>query len=342
MHRRQFLALSAAAAATPMVSSCDSGPEKFPVTTKPGFTQSAFGPESTAEEVTEGLDLSGKNVLVTGCNSGLGYETMRVLALRGAHVIGTGRTVEKARDACASVEGKTTPMVLELTDFNSILNCANEVLKLGIPLDTLICNAGISGRQEKQLVHGIEKAFLVNYLGHFLLVNKLISAVAAAEQGRIVHLSSSAAYTRPLAAGIRFESLGESNGGVEYDSWEYYGQSKLACALFSLKLAKKYEDTNITSNALHPGFVQTNIDRGQKWYIRTAFKVLGPLIAKTVEEGAATTCYAASHPSMANVSGQFLYDSNVVSIGGNNHLEDHALADRLWEYSEALLADYLS
>jgi NAD(P)-dependent dehydrogenase (short-subunit alcohol dehydrogenase family) len=342
MHRRQFLTLSAAIVATPMVSSCDSGPEKFPVVIKPNFTQSGFGPKSTAEEVTEGLDLSGKNVLVTGCNSGLGYETMRVLALRGAHVIGTGRTVEKARDACASVEGNTTPMVLELTDFNSIVNCAKEVLKLGIPLDMLICNAGISGRQEKQLVHGIEKAFLVNYLGHFLLVNKLISAVAAAEQGRIVHLSSSAAYTRPLAAGIRFDSLGESDGGVEYDSWEYYGQSKLACALFSLKLAEKYADTNITSNALHPGFVQTNIDRGQEWYIRTAFKVLGPFIAKTLEEGAATTCYAASHPNMANISGQFLYDSNVVAIGGDNHLENHALADRLWEYSEELLADYIS
>ena len=341
MDRRQFLALSAATAAAPVVSGCSSGPEKFPITLKPGFTDSGFNPESTAEQVTAELDLSGKNILVTGCNSGIGHETMRVLAMRGAHVIGTGRTVEKARKACDNVEGNTTPLVLELTDFDSILQCANDFLKLGIPLDALICNAGISGRQEKELVHGIEKAFLVNYLGHFLFVNKLIPAVAAADQGRIVHVSSTAAFTRPLAAGIRFDSLGESNGGVEYDSWEYYGQSKLANALFSLKLSKKYAGTGITSNALHPGLVNTNIARDMDWKFRTAFKVLGPFIAKNVGEGAATTCYAASHPDMAGVSGQFLYDSNVVSIGGDHHLENHDLADRLWAYSENLLEKHL-
>ncbi|TQV81026.1 SDR family NAD(P)-dependent oxidoreductase [Exilibacterium tricleocarpae] len=341
MHRRQFLKLSTAAVATSTLPGCDTGPEKFPVMLAPGFTDSGFGPESTAEEVTQELDLTGKNVLVTGCNSGLGYETMRVLALRGAHVIGTGRTVEKATNACASVTGNTTPVVLELTDFESILNCANDVLKLGIPLDALICNAGIAGQQEKQIVHGIEKAFLVNYLGHFLLVNKIISAVEASKQGRIVHVSSTAAYTRPSAAGIRFDSLGESNGGVEYDPWEYYGQSKLANALFSLKLANKYQGTSVTSNALHPGFVRTNIARDADWSTKAMFNVLGLFIAKNVGEGAATTCYAASHPNMANVTGQFLYDSNVVTIGGTHHLENNALADRLWEYSENLLGEYL-
>lgn len=342
MQRRTFLGLSAAAATAPLISSCGSDPDEFPVTLKPGFKDSGFGAKSTAEEVSAGLDLSGKNMLVTGCNSGIGYETMRVLALRGAHVIGTGRTLEKASTACDSVAGKTTPLSLELTDFDSVIRCANDVTALGLPLDALICNAGISGRQEKQVVNGIEMAFLVNYLSHFLLVNKLIPAVAAAEPGRIVHVSSRAAYTRPTSAGIRFDSLGESNGGLEYDSWEYYGQSKLANALFSIKLAEKYAESGISSNALHPGFVKTNIARGQGWLLETAFEVLGPLITKNVEEGAATTVYAACHPQMNDVSGEFLSDVKVVSVGGEHHLENLELAEELWAYSEGLLGEYLS
>ncbi|MEM7358217.1 MAG: SDR family NAD(P)-dependent oxidoreductase [Pseudomonadota bacterium] len=342
MQRRQFLSLSAAAATAPLLSSCVGDPDEFPVSLKSGYKASGFGAKSTAEEVSEGIDLSGKTMLITGCNSGIGLETMRVLALRGAHVIGTGRTLEKASAACESVEGKTTPLALELTDFDSVVDCAARVSELGLPLEALICNAGISGRQEKTVVNGIEMAFLVNYLSHFLLVNKLIPQVAAAQQGRIVHVSSRAAYTRPTAAGIRFDSLGESDGGLEYDSWEYYGQSKLANALFSIKLAEKYANTNITSNSLHPGFVKTNIARGQGWLTETAFEVVGPLITKNVEEGAATTVYAASHPQMADVSGQFLSDVDVVSVGGQHHLDNLKLAEELWTYSEGLLADYMS
>lgn len=341
MNRRQFLSLSAATTVAPVLSGCSDGNENFPVSIKAGFPDSGFGPDSTAEQVTQGLDLTGKTMLVTGCNSGIGFETMRVLALRGAHVIGTGRTLEKAASACASVEGSTTPLPLELTDFDSVTNCARQVQGLGLPLDALICNAGISGRKDRQVVNGIEMAFLVNHLGHFLLVNKLLPAVMAAEQGRIVHVSSRAAYRRTPPEGIRFNTLGESDGGFEYDSWEYYGQSKLANALFSRKLAQKLAGTNATSNALHPGFVKTSIARGQGRLTELAFEVLGPLITKNVAEGAATTCYAASHPQLAQVSGQFLFDSNVVSIGGTHHLENDAMADKLWKVSVDLLGDYL-
>jgi len=342
MHRRQFLNLSAAAAASPLLTACEGEPEQYPVSLKSGFTASGFGPESTAEEVTQGIDLTGQTMLVTGCNSGIGFETMRVLSLRGAHIIGTGRTKQKAIDACAKVGGKTTPLTLELTSFDSVLACVNDVQALGLPLDGLICNAGISGRQEKQTVNGIEIAFLVNYLSHFLFVNKLLPSVTAAKQGRIVHVSSRAAYTRPGQEGIRFDSLGEDNGGVEYDSWEYYGQSKLANALFSRKLAKILAATNATSNSLHPGFVKTGIARGQGKLTEIAFDIAGPLITKNVAEGAATTCYAATHPQLAKVSGEFLYDSDVVNIGGDHHLENDALADELWRVSEEMLGDHLN
>ena len=342
MHRRQFLNLTAATAATPLLFGCSGEPEEFTVSIKPGFADSGFTPESTAEDVTKGLDLTGKTMLITGCNSGIGLESMRVLAMRGAHVIGTGRTMEKAAAACASVDGKTTPLTMELTDFQSVLECASQVQALGLPLDALICNAGISGRLEKQVANGIEMDFLVNYLSHFLFVNKLLPVVAAAQQGRIVHVSSRAAYTRPPPEGIRFNTLGESNGGFEYDSWEYYGQSKLANALFSRSLAQKFAGTNITSNALHPGFVKTSIARGQGRLTEIAFDIAGPLFTKNLEEGAATTCYAASHPDLAKANGEFLFDSNVVAIGGKHHLENDALAERLWTVSEEMLGAYLS
>ena len=130
---------------------------------------SAFGKRSTAEEVTAGMDLSGKTALVTGCNSGLGEETLRVLALRGAHVIGAARTLEKAEKACAGVEGKTTPLAVELTDLPGIVAAAQQVVDMGAPLDMLILNAGIMQLPELQLVHGVERQFAVNHIGHFLL-----------------------------------------------------------------------------------------------------------------------------------------------------------------------------
>ena len=342
MHRRHFLNLSAATATAPLLSGCGGEPEGFPVSIKSGFTDSGFTPESTAEDVTKGLDLTGQTMLVTGCNSGIGYEAMRVLALRGAHVIGTGRTIEKAVAACANVVGKTTPLTLELTNFQSVLDCASQVQALGVPLDALICNAGISGRKQKQVVNGIEIAFLVNYLSHFLFVNKLLPIVTAAKQGRIVHVSSRMAYRDTPPEGIRFNTLGESNGGFEYDSSEFYGQSKLASALFSRKLAQKLSGTNVTSNALHPGFVKTGIARGQGRLTEIAFDIVGPLITKNVAEGAATTCFAACHPLLAKVSGEFLLDSNVVTVGGTHHLENDALADRLWSVSEEMLGNALS
>lgn len=342
MRRRQFLTLSAATAASPTLTGCSSSEEEPLESLKPGFNVSGFGPESTAEEVTMGLDLSGKTALITGCNSGLGLESMRVLALRGAHVIGTGRTLQKAKMACDSIPGKTTPLAMELTDFDSISRCADEVMGLGLPLDILLLNAGISGGVERRTVNGIELAFLVNYLGHFLLTNQVKSAVEQAAAGRIVHVSSRAAYQTAPSEGIRFDTLGESDGGYEYNVLENYGQSKLANALFSLKLAQKFSETSVTSNSLHPGFVQTGIDRGLSGWRRFLFGAARTVVAKTVEEGAATQCYAATHPSIAGVTGQYLVDANVVRVDVPNHMEDMELADQLWDYSEQLLTGYLA
>ncbi|RLB42094.1 MAG: oxidoreductase, partial [Deltaproteobacteria bacterium] len=108
-----------------------------------GKGPSGFGYGSTAEEVTDGLDLSERTIMLTGCNSGIGKETLRVLAKRGAHVIAAARTVDKAQAACDDVGGETTPVACELSEPASVQACAARVTELGRPLDAIICNAGI-------------------------------------------------------------------------------------------------------------------------------------------------------------------------------------------------------
>jgi NAD(P)-dependent dehydrogenase (short-subunit alcohol dehydrogenase family) len=329
--------LGAASAAAPLLAACSGDPPE--VTLDDSLPLSPFGAESTAEEVTEGLDLSGRAVLVTGCNSGLGYETLRVLALRGAHVIGTGRTLEKAEVACASVDGETTPLALELTDFQSAVDCAAAVRALGVELDALICNAGINTFGELELVDGIEKIFVVNFLGHFVLVNQLLPMMVGAGTGRIVHVSSRAAYRQAPPEGIDFDNL---RGEGAFDAEQAYGRSKLANALFSLELASRLEGTGVTSNAVHPGLVKTNIARTAPFILRKAFDLLGPVIAKTPAQGAATQVYVATAPALAGVSGAYFEDCNPVHVSGAHHMTDTAMARRLWAVAAEMTADYLA
>jgi NAD(P)-dependent dehydrogenase (short-subunit alcohol dehydrogenase family) len=333
--RRQFLGLAGAGAAAPLLHGCSG--DKPVVSLDRRFPIGPFGADSTAEEVTEGLDLSGSTALVTGCNSGLGYETMRVLALRGAHVIGTGRTLEKAATACASVAGNTTPVALELSDFDSVVACAQSVRDMGIRLDMLICNAGINTFGELELVNGIEKIFVVNYLGHFVLVNQLLPMMLSAGSGRIVHVGSRSGYTQAPAVGIDFDNL---RGEKEFDSGEAYGRSKLANALFSLALAERLEGTGVTSNVVHPGLVVTDIARTAPAFLRLAFEWLGPLFAKTPAEGAATQVYVATNPLLDGVNGAYFEDCNPVTVSGDHHMFDGAMAQRLWSEAQSMTSGY--
>ncbi len=335
MRRRQFLGLTAGTAAVPVLVGCGSDTE---VTVDQSLPVGPFGAQSTAEEVTLGMDLSGKTALVTGCNSGLGFETMRVLALRGAHVIGTGRTLEKARVACDSVDGNTTPLALELSDFQSAVDCAGAVAEMGEGLDMLICNAGINTFGELELVDGIEKIFVVNVLGHFVLVNRLLPIMREQDSGRVVHVASRSAYRQAPAEGIDFDNL---RGEGEFDAGEAYGRSKLANALFSLELARRLDGTGVTSNSVHPGLVSTNIARTAPTLVRRAFHMLGPLIAKTPAEGAATQVYVATSPTLAGVSGAYFEDCNPVIVSGEHHLYDAPMAARLWQEAEEMTSAYL-
>jgi NAD(P)-dependent dehydrogenase (short-subunit alcohol dehydrogenase family) len=296
--------------------------------------RSTFAPDATAEQVTEGIDLTGKTIVVTGCNSGIGLETMRVLALRGAHVVGTARTLERGQEACASIQGKATPVVLELSDFDSVVACAAAIRALDTPLDALICNAGVLQMQLQQ-VRGMEMQFVVNHLGHFIFVNRLLDRVVAAPQGRVVVVGSMA-HAQVPPGGIQFDNL--SGQGWERQA---YGHSKLANGLFSFELAKRLGGTRATSNSLHPGVVATNIMRNLNFTPPAGGGGGGGGFAfEQPAQGAATSCYLASHPSLAGVTGLYFVDCNPVEPSAAQ--KDPALAARLWQVSEELTRPYLA
>jgi NAD(P)-dependent dehydrogenase (short-subunit alcohol dehydrogenase family) len=307
--RRQVLAALAASAV----------PGSFAAT-----PYSRFGPASTAEEVTEGVDLSGKTAVVTGCSSGIGFETMRVLALRGAHVIGTARTLEKGEEACAQVKGRTSPVVLELTDFQSVVACAERIRMLSSSVDILILNAGIVLDGLEQ-VYGLEKQFVVNHLGHFLLANRVLDLLRAAPQGRVVTVGSGNHRDAP-SGGIQFDRL-SGEGWAKRG----YAHSKLANGLFSLELGRRLSGTRATSNCVTPGAVRTNILRN--------VSAGATHQTKSPAQGAATQCYVGTHPSLAQTSGEYFKDCNPAPQ--SEQQRDAAMAARLWDVSTRLTRQYL-
>ena len=295
-----------------------------------GKGASGFGYGSTAEQVTEGLSLTGKTILVTGCNSGLGLESMRVLALRGATVLGTARTLDKARGACATVGGQTVPYACELSEPQSVRACVEAVKRDGHRLDALVCNAGIMALPKREQAFGVELQLFTNHIGHFILVTGLLDQLT--DDGRVVMLSSAAHKMAPKE-GILFDDLGADRA---YKPWVHYGQSKLANLLFAKELARRFTGTRKTANAVHPGVIQTNLGRHMNPVLNFFFGLGTHIALKTVPQGAATQLYAAVHPAAAGISGAYFADSNVAK--SRPDADDAALARRLWEVSETIVA----
>jgi NAD(P)-dependent dehydrogenase (short-subunit alcohol dehydrogenase family) len=234
--------------------------------------------------------------------------------LRGAHVIGTGRTAAKAENACGRVEGRATPAVLELSDWDSVVSCARDIGQRVGAVDALICNAGVMGLPELEQVHGIEKQFAVNHLGHFILTLNLLDELKAAPEG-----------------GIQFDNL---SGAAGYHPFQAYGHSKLANGLFALELARRLEGTTVTANALHPGVIKTNLARHMSAEVQA-----GDWDDRNIAQGAATSCYVAASPQLAGVSGYYFSDCNPATP--SDHMLDEAMAARLWAVSEDLTRAYL-
>jgi len=332
--RRRFIIGAGAAVAGATLAGCrnpDVQPEERPA----GVPVGPFDAASTAMEVTDGLDLSGRTAFITGCNSGLGFETMRVLALRGARVIGAARTLESATEACAKVAGDAVPVACELGDLASVAACGSTVRGMGMPLDMVILNAGIMALPELQQVNGIERQFFINHIGHFALSTYLLDQVTAAEQGRVVVVSSSG-YSFAPEAGIEFDNL---SGERDYSPWAMYGVSKLANGLFSLELSRRLADTRATSNSIHPGIINTNLGRHFPRWQQISANLIGWTFMKSVEQGAATQTYVATAPVLAGYSGYYFADCN--PIVPDPRMRDTAQAEELWRVSEEIADGYL-
>jgi NAD(P)-dependent dehydrogenase (short-subunit alcohol dehydrogenase family) len=334
VNRRQFLTGASTVVAASALPACGN-PDEQTSERPPGVPVGPFGIESTALEVTEGIDLTGQTAFITGCNSGLGFETMRVLALRGAKIIGAARTLEKATDACALVEGDATPVVCELTDLQSIADCGKAVRAMGMPIDMLVLNAGIMALPELEQVNGIEKHLFVNHIGHFALTSYLLDQVRAADQGRVVVVSSSGHAFAP-ETGIDFDNL---SGERDYSPWGMYGVSKLANGLFTLELSKRLADSNATANSIHPGVINTNLGRHFPLWQRIGSKLIGWSFMKPVEAGAATQTYVATAPALATTNGYYFADCNPIMPAPT--MLDEAQAAQLWTASEEIAAGYM-
>ncbi|KAL2248658.1 UNVERIFIED_CONTAM: Short-chain dehydrogenase TIC 32, chloroplastic [Sesamum indicum] len=310
---------------------------------------SGFSSASTAEEVTNGIDASGLTAIVTGASSGIGSETARVLALRGAHVVMGVRNMAAGNEVKETImkqipAAKVDAMELDLSSLASVRKFASEFTSSGRPLNILINNAGVMATPFKLSQDNIELQFATNHLGHFLLANLLLdtmkkTARQTKREGRIVNVSSEA-HRVPYEEGIRFDRLNDREG---YRRWGAYGQSKLANILHGNELARRLKDegADITANSLHPGVISTNLFRhlgvfkGNLGVFEGFVSTFGKLVLKDVQQGASTTCYVALRPELKGVSGEYFSDNNLAKASAK--AADTDLAKKLWEFSLDLI-----
>jgi WW domain-containing oxidoreductase len=291
-----------------------------------------FGSRSTADKVLAGVDLTGRRFVVTGCNSGIGFETMSALSANGAQVIGLARSLEDAQRACAKVGPSAMAVGCDLSDLDSIAAAADAIRTLQLPLDAIVANAGVANLPTLKTRYGVELQFLVNHLGHFSLVNQLLDRVRDGS-GRIVVVSSSAAVRQASAQGIMFDNL---DGRRFYNPGTFYGQSKLANALFARELSRRVSARGIAVNSLNPGATRgTRLNQ----HVNPRMKILlaaATVFMRSAPRGAATQALLAASPRVAGITGEHWQNCRIVA--GHPLLQDAALAQRLWQASEEIIA----
>ncbi|KAM9774670.1 retinol dehydrogenase 12 [Syngnathus typhle] len=272
--------------------------------------------------------LDNKTVLITGANTGIGKETARDLAARGARIIMACRDLERAEEARTEIvenTGNENVVVkkLDLSDSRSIRAFAEVINKEEKQVNILINNAGVMMCPYSKTVDGFEMQFGVNHLGHFLLTYLLLDLIKSSAPARIVAVAS-VAHTW---TGLRLDDLNSENN---YDTMKAYGQSKLANVLFARALGKKLEGTGVSVFSLHPGVVQSDLWRHQHQCIQVAVKIFS-VFTKTTVEGAQTTIYCAVQPGLESQSGAYFSDCAPARCSRNGSNDD--LAQKLWESS---------
>lgn len=270
--------------------------------------------------------LVGRVALVTGANTGIGRVTARELARQGAHVLIACRSAERARGAIEEMRaiagaGPVDFLPLDLGDFASIRACADRFLARGLPLHLLINNAGLAGARGVT-ASGFEMAFGTNHVGHFLLTRLLLERIRASAPARIVTVASRAHYR---ARGLDWQAVRQATRART--GMPEYCNSKLANVLFSAELARRLAGSGVTTYALHPGVVASDVWRAVPWPLRSLIK-LGMI---SNEQGAATTLHCATAAATARESGMY-YDKCRVKTP-SAMAQDHALAAELWRRS---------
>ena len=298
-----------------------------------------FNRWSSAEKVSEGIELCGNNALVTGANTGLGYETTRVLALRGANVTMACRDIAKAELARQKIitesSGKISAeqldiLQLDMNSLSTVKTAAEEFVSWQRPLHLLVNNAGIMIPMERRTEDGFEAHLGINHLAHFLFTNLIIESLKAAQGARVVILSSGAMGMATLTE--EFKDLNWKER--KFSGMRSYGDSKLMNLMFAKQLTKKFEAEGIVANAVHPGVIATELARDQS----LPFMLLGLFalpFMKTRGQGAATSVFVATSPDYAAKGG--LYFSNCRERKPENKLAlDDQACNALWDLSVGL------
>ncbi|MEM9247276.1 MAG: SDR family NAD(P)-dependent oxidoreductase [Pseudomonadota bacterium] len=303
--------------------------------------RTSFSKDTTTDEVLDGIDLTGKTVLITGGTSGLGQESARAMAEKGAKVIITGRNMEKAQSVADGIEGDVSVEELELGSFASIRAFAARMVAAHPKLDIVINNAGVMASPYMETSDGFELQFGSNHLGHFLMTTLLMPALS--EGSRVVALSSSAHQFAP----VFFDDIGFKK--TDYDKWAAYGQSKTANALFAVGLNARLKALGAEAFAVHPGVIQTELARHMTEEDVAMFAggiESGAIPVKTIPQGAATQVFAATAPELAGKGGAYLADVQIAPIEAETedfskvrpYAIDVDAAERLWAVSEEMVA----
>ncbi len=315
----------------------------------------SFDMKSTTDQVLDGIDLRGKLALVTGASSGLGVETARSLAAKGAHVVMAARDVAKIEQQAAAIRAKHPSAQLEVMELHldvpaKVRAFAKAFLAKHRALNLLINNAGVMACPLLRTAEGWEMQFATNHLGHFLLANSLLPALTAGAPSRVVSVSSAGHQFSPVVFDdIQFEKRA-------YDKWASYGQAKTANVLFAVEFDRRFAGRGVRAFANHPGGIMTELGRHltpedikfiqERAATRTSG---GGMTWKTPEQGAATQVWAATAPELAGKGGLYLEDvqiSGTTPPAGSTGCAPHALdadaAKKLWAVSEHLLGESFS
>lgn len=278
------------------------------------------------------MQQSGKTIVITGANSGIGLETTRELARGGATVVMACRDLARAKaaraDIAASVPGARLELVaLDLASLASVRACADTLMTQWPRIDVLINNAGLFPFKRQMTEDGFEMQFGVNHLAHFLLTQRLMPALLAAGRPRVVNVASMMHHLGKL-------DFASFRGETPYGALKAYAQSKLCNVLFARELARRHAGDGLVSWSLHPGPVGTNI-MGRGLVNRTLYRLIGAYMSP--RRGARTSVHLASAEGIEGTSGAY-YDEFLKVKPGSRLSQDEALATRLWQVSESLVA----